>query len=458
MNSNKTSIGIWGFGIVGKATASFLHERGAQLTVMDNRSLTPEELQFLTEKNIAFVMQNNSLYSFLEQHDYIITSPGIDIRPYYTQYAHKWITELDIFMDHWQKPIIAITGSVGKTTVTSYVSQLLTKVGKNICTGGNIGIGSLDLIKNRDVAEYAVLEVADVQLRYAKQFAPDLAIWTNFYPNHLDWHNSLHDYFKAKCNLLANQTEQQQALVPADLLPTIRQQINPIGIIHTFTTKPPSSDFLQTLSPHALCFTIHNNMIIAANAQAQFELCAVNQLPPITFLDNWLVILGTCYLLQLSIAHIIQCAQQIQIPEHRLEKVATVCEVEFYNDSKSTIVESTRAALDKLNHQSIILFLGGLSKGVDRAPFIKELAGKVKAVYCFGAQAQTLVQYCRAAGIYAASFTSLDDAFHACTKKIVPGDYVLFSPAGSSHDLFKNYQERGKRFKQLVYEYASSYK
>lgn len=454
MQVKNKKIGIWGFGIVGKASAQFLYEHGAQLTVMDNRTLQPEEQQWLIDRHIPFCMQDN-LHAFLAQQEYILASPGIDIRPYYQQYEHQWITELDLFMEYWQKPIIAITGSVGKTTVTSCISQLLSSAGKKICTGGNIGVGSLDLIKNRVAAEYAVLEVADVQLRYTQYFSPDLALWTNFYPNHLNWHNSLDDYFKAKSNIIAHQSADQHALVPADLLYTIQQQINPRSILHIFTPQPIPQEVFSRMHPKAFCFTIRDTSIIASTQNTHYEIGNLNQLPPITFVDNWLAIVAACYLLNMPKEQIALHAHHIHIPEHRLEKVAAIKDVLFYNDSKSTIIESTDAALKALHSKSVILFLGGLSKGVDRAPFIKTLIGRVKTIYCFGAEADTLVYHCKDIGIDARGFATLDDAFATCTQNIVAGDTVLFSPAGSSHDLFSNYQERGNRFKQLVYNHAS---
>jgi UDP-N-acetylmuramoylalanine--D-glutamate ligase len=452
-NKHSKVIGIWGFGIVGKAIACFLHEQGTHLAIMDNRPLTNQEQQWLQERNIPFFSQQGSIDIFLEHYDYIIPSPGIDIRTHYKRYKHKWIMELDLFTKFWKKPVIAITGSIGKTTVTSCISQLLSSAGKKICTGGNIGVGSLDLIKEQNYVEYAVLEVADVQLRYTKQFSPDVAIWTNFYPNHLNWHDSLQDYFRAKANILAHQHKAQHALVPASLVDTIKQYIQPQSLLHIFTTQPITKNLLHSLDKNSFCFGIQDGVIIAYNHSKQQELCSISQLAPVTFIDNWLVLVATCFLLKIPLNY--EHISRIIIPEHRLEKVATVATVTFYNDSKSTIGESTRAALEQLNHTSVILFLGGLSKGVDRTPFIKELAGKVKKIYCFGTEARNLAHACTLVGITAMAFTTLDDAFIDCIKNLEHQDMVLFSPAGSSQDLFKDYQERGNYFKQLVYTFAS---
>lgn len=147
----------------------------------------------------------------------------------------------------------------------------------------------------------------------------------------------------------------------------------------------------------------------------------------------------------------------VALPEHRMEKiVATSRDIVFYNDSKSTTTTSTHAAIGKLSGKSIILFVGGLSKGVDRAHFIKELKDRVKEVYCFGAEADILNAYCVMYGIASQPFSTLDDAFDVCVKNVTTQDCILFSPAGSSYDLFKDYEERGNYFKTLVRNFIAS--
>jgi UDP-N-acetylmuramoylalanine--D-glutamate ligase len=154
----------------------------------------------------------------------------------------------------------------------------------------------------------------------------------------------------------------------------------------------------------------------------------------------------------------ISILNQQDLPLHRLEKVATIKGVDFYNDSKSTISASTLAAVTKIQHahRPIILFLGGLSKGVDRSELVRNLAGKVNFIYCFGTEAAQLKGFCEMYNIPASAWEKLDDAFEALTLQMKPHDQVLFSPAGTSFDLFANYQERGDYFKKLVTHYHQS--
>jgi len=205
MQNTHKKIGIWGYGLTGKSAVKYYHQQGFELAVVDKKVLTSEENEFLKAKNIPFFSEH-SIEEFLKTHEYILPSPGIDLRPF-PHYQSKWLNELDEFYKVWQRPIIAITGSIGKTTITHLVSKLLDNAGKKIAMGGNIGIPVFDLLAQKESCEAAVIEISSFQLELTKTFAPDLAIWTNLHPNHLDRHGSEAEYFNAKAQMLAFQTK-----------------------------------------------------------------------------------------------------------------------------------------------------------------------------------------------------------------------------------------------------------
>ena len=151
-----------------------------------------------------------------------------------------------------------------------------------------------------------------------------------------------------------------------------------------------------------------------------------------------------------SLEGFVEILNQQELPEHRLEKVATIANIEFYNDSKATITASTLAAIEKINQRPIVLFLGGISKGVNRADFVKQLKDKVRMVYCFGKEAEQLKSFCDQNQIEAQAFGNLEQAFTMLTHNLIPQDQILFSPAGASYDLYTDYRERGNHFKKLV--------
>ncbi|MGE0206297.1 MAG: UDP-N-acetylmuramoyl-L-alanine--D-glutamate ligase [Candidatus Babeliales bacterium] len=433
MNLNNKKIGIWGYGIMGKATAAFL-AAGHAVTIFDQRALSLDEEATLQKLNVA---HEQNLEQFLQTQDIIIPSGGIDLRPFASVH-HKLLPELDLFALYFKKPIIAITGTLGKTTVTTLLTKALAHAGKRVVCGGNIGVGLCDLLEKQDELDYAVLEVSSFQLEHCTLFAPDLAILTNFFPNHLDRHTTLQDYFAAKKNMFAYQKEDQKSLVPL----TFKND----------TVWPKATRFFSCKKQNSFennLYYLDNKKII--DGVTQKELCDIAALPPHLYQENILIVAAALNLL--GIAPDISFLAQEQTIEHRLEKVATKNNITFYNDSKSTVPQATLTALNALGNSSVILFLGGISKGIDRKPMIKELQGKVKKVYCFGKEAEQLFTACAEYTIPAEAYSTLEQAFSVCMDNAQGGDAVLFSPAGASFDLFKNYQERGAYFKKLVHSF-----
>ena len=446
INLNNKKIGIWGLGVVGKSVVEYLHSQNHNLTVMDRKPLTPEEDSFLGAKNISYILQNNP-QEFLEIHDYIIASPGIDLRAY-TAYSHKFISELDLFSDAWHKPIIAITGTVGKTSITHLLSTILNNNNKRVITGGNIGTALLSLINQQDNYDYAVIELSSFQLEQCTRFAPDLAIWTNLYPNHLDRHETVANYFTAKYAILAHQNSNQKALLPLELAQKIRAlpatANRPLAFFCLTKPEVLTPDMYYYCDGDTIVRQSHNTREIIAT-----------QVPEISYPINWLIIYAALDLLGISIDA--RALSSNTIPDHRLDLVATINSIDFYNDSKSTIMEATLAAVKKLSTQSpnksITLLLGGLSKGVNRAPYIKQLTGTVSKIVCFGTEADSLYNFCTQAAIPAKSYATLEQAFAESIAEKSHDMCILFSPGGSSYDLFADYKQRGERFKQLVQDY-----
>ena len=445
MNLLEKKIGIWGFGVTGKSVLTFLYKKQARIQVMDNRPLTAHELTLLQEKSIPYISQKN-IEQFLNTSDFIIASPGIDLRPY-RPFKKKFITELDLFSQFFTKPTIAITGTVGKTTITSLLTHILSENRLSVVTGGNIGTGLCDLISQTDAVDYAVLEVSSFQLEYCKQFAPAFALWTNFYPNHLDRHTTLTDYFNAKMHIIVHQKKGQQALLPLTLAAQLPKTIQ--STVSFFTTENITTTTIQKQYHDHRIFWIKKNAFVLSYHGKTTELYNIDQLPEDTFIENWLCIIATLSLLKIPLTATLPAHKSL---EHRLEHVATINDVVYYNDSKATVPQATLASVNKLANKHLILFLGGLSKGVDRTALIAALKNKVQFVFCFGIEAHQLQKLCQQNNIDSEQFTSLDDAFTACVKMTKPGNTVLFSPSGSSFDLFRNYQERGNRFKELVKE------
>ena len=450
----KQKIGIWGLGIVGKSAIRYFSKQAmVALEVIDKRSPTPEEQCFLQEYGATFYHQND-IIPFLNRNDLILPSCGIDLNPYQT-FAYKWLSELDIFYQECKKPIIAITGSVGKTTLTTHLSALLQSQGFNVFTGGNIGVGLLDCLEKANAADYIVLEVSSFQLERTQNFAPFLAIITNIYPNHLDRHGNLQAYTDAKLKIL--QGENTTALLPYSLKTSMVRYASQSSALTTNgkSSNRPTSFFscenpYFDLDDFQACYFLHNLKVLKNYRTSQEIMYEFKHIPPQFYNENLLILAAALDLLKLPLTGFDTLFESKATLSHRLEKVATINGIDFYNDSKSTIGPSTLAAVQKLQGGPIILFLGGISKGVSRKDLVKELKNKVRYIICFGKEAWQLNEYCDAYSISSHVCKNLEDALAFLPKILQSSDQVLFSPAGASFDLYKDYQERGEHFKQLI--------
>lgn len=442
--------GIWGFGVVGKSVFRYLAHQGHALSVMDKRTLSLDEQALLDSYGAVYIPQD-AQELFFETNDCIIISPGIP-RPSHLP-LEKVVEELDLFCDAWKKKLIAVTGSLGKTSTVELLSQLLSYTGSSVALGGNVGTGMLDLLEKENRADYALLELSSFQLEQSRGCTPDLALWLNFYPNHLDRHHSLDNYFLAKYSIMRFQKENQKAIVPFTLKDKLRELTN--RPLHFFSAKPFLDKTVTSLGPLDTFYGKTGNSVVKITNK-QEEVLIIKSIPPISFEENWVAVIAALDILKIAKKEeaLIQCA--LSIPEHRLEKVTTLNGVSFYNDSKSSIFEATEAAVETLQPQRIHLLLGGISKGVDRTALVSRLKGKVASVHCFGAEAEELFKAASKAEISAESHRSLEEACIQSFKHAKKGDVILFSPAGASFDLFSNYKERGTAFKATVHTKLSS--
>lgn len=432
-------IGIWGFGTVGKSALTYLAQEGNRCTVLDKRNLSQDEKILLTKHNAAYLPEEQLDYFFLHN-DYIFASPGIDINPYTTRTS--FLCELDLFASAWHKPIIAVTGTVGKTSTTTLLGNLLAQT-MHVAVGGNIGTAMLSFVPEQQQYDCAILELSSWQLEHAKPWAPDIAIWTNFSANHLDRHHTMHAYFNAKLQIMLHQTEQQTAVLPLSL----REHIAPLNIA---SKKIWITDIQQDCILHENEYLLYctDEDIVLQSHEKLLRLGPTSLLPHDTFIQNALCAVAVLHTLALPIDLLSTTSVSI---EHRLELVGKKNSILFYNDSKSTVPESTLAAVRQCAKKNIVLIVGGLSKGVDRSQLIQSLP-PIKKVICFGKEAQMLHEMCTMHGVQACATPTLDQAFVCAVETAADDDIVLLSPAGSSFDLYTDYAQRGKHFKQLVYD------
>ena len=328
-------------------------------------------------------------------------------------------------------PIIAITGTVGKTTITHLTGALAQSLGKNIFVGGNIGIGMLDAVDNETINLF-VLEVSSFQLEYTKRFHPTVAVLTNIFENHLDRHGTLDAYRAAKLRIFGCQTDSDYAIVPETLrvhCASLRSHVVTVG-------TPATADY-----------GIDERGIVRSGD----VVVPITELPPQSYGENWAYLVAIGAILGVSPRDVCTRLGAIPLPDHRCRAIATIKGVTYYDDSKATIIEATRAALQSLTASRTILLLGGVSKGVDRSRALASFPKKGIMAVPFGAEAALLHAACRANGIPSEEpCGDLETAVARAFLIAQPGDAVLLSPGGASFDLFKNYGARGKRFKEIL--------
>lgn len=523
MHLAKQKIGMWGLGIVGWSVLKYLAAQKINspadlkldniklndftLTVFEQRNLNPEEFAQLASLGVALEI---NLEKFLNSVDLIIPSPGIDLRSYQA-YKSKFYSELDLFSANFHKPILAITGSLGKTTVTTVLAELLTKLNLRVGVGGNIGVGMCDLITQQTELDLVVLELSSFQLEQAQKFRANGALWTNFCANHLDRHDNLSEYFKAKLRLFELQKATGISLLPGELLQdwlaleqlaqaNIKSKLSWFGLKRPAVTelfeqeKAKTGETIKSLplasSKIKNLYYVHDNFIVREQAGEIYNLIAVGELDASILLINWVALVGFLDLVSsdLLVLEILPIATISKKPvsnttavqdqawestnnlinilqkykfagiEHRLEFFTELNGVKFYNDSKSTVPEATLAALEKLTNSSagsvspIILILGGLGKGVQRDKFIGEIVKykNLKQIVIFGGESENLKKWCALYNLNSVVCVDLPAVITQIWQIAKLGDTVLFSPSGSSYDLFKNYMVRGQEFKKIV--------
>jgi UDP-N-acetylmuramoylalanine--D-glutamate ligase len=488
MDLKNKKIGIWGFGVVGQSVFNYVKKITDYVQILDQKA----------HANMPIIIQTpETIQKFLQENDYIIPSPGIIVHDY-EMYRHKFLYELDLFMPNYHGTTIAITGTAGKTTVTDFIAQSI----PNSIAAGNIGFAMLDVLALDPQPTTAVLELSSYQLQHAQFFTPDIAIWTNFFPNHLDHHKDINEYFVAKCNILKFQNKNQKTIIPLELFEQILSTVNYQGELFTYSVEKPdtlkniSSSILNKKIPSdvfvELDSTIHiinkdlldprikfeedpsmeqhfqkntisqnyniaafylenNHLILWQHGQTKTIFSNFNTLPKTTFPQNWIVIIAGLYLAHQNIFSLDFNYHKPQ--PHRVEHIGNYKNIAIYNDSKSTIQESTKQALTLFAHKKIALILGGMSKGANREPLIKYIAQQKNITpFIFGKEKEILSSFCNNHQLAYFASETLDEIVKEFISQHTNFDVLLFSPAGSSFDQFKNYQDRGQKFKDLMHK------
>lgn len=435
---------IVGLGKSGVASALFLKARGARVTVSDSK--TPDQLSteipLLLDHGIAVETGGHGERTFGGQ-DLIVVSPGVpaDV-PLLVQaraQGKKVIGEIELAAQFFPGSIVAITGSNGKTTTTALTGEIVAAGGHRTVVGGNIGTPAITLVEPADKDTIAVLEVSSFQLETIETFRPKVAVVLNVTPDHLDRHGTFAAYASAKARIFENQQADDFAVLNADDPTCVTTGQNLRAQVFWFSRK-------KELSQGAF---VRNGQIFFRGDGQQQEVMLTSEIPlkGAHNLENVLAAVCVGMLLKCEPRTIRRTVAQFKAVEHRLEFVAQVDGVEYYNDSKATNVDATIKALESFPG-NIHLILGGKDKGSDYTVLHDLLQQRVKQVYTIGAAAAKIESQIK--GVPVVHAERLENAVRTAATAAVAGDIVLLAPACSSFDQFANYEERGRWFKEVV--------
>lgn len=443
MISPGIKVAVLGLGVSGRAAVRYALQCGAQVRVSDNRAeqqFLAEEEQFLATTGVVWEAGGHT-YDFLSQADLALLSPGVDpALPLIKQLQDSGIRvagELAVAAGELEVPVVAITGTNGKTTVTTLIGELLKASGKKVFVGGNIGTPLYDFLCQPEGYDMAVVEVSSFQLESAGNFSPDVGVLLNITPDHLDRHGSLEEYGRVKMHLFAHQKRGDLAIINSEDPLCLALSEKLAGDVHTFGIRENDTAVIDdkmvrlTLAEkkeeYPLIATAFDNSVGRRNSAA--AILAARRLG--------------C-----TQEQILQSLKNFRLLPHRIELVAELEGVSYYNDSKATNTGAVLGALEQFP-ANVILIAGGRDKGDDYRLLREAVKVKVRRLIVMG-EAAVLLEKALADVVEILPAESMQEAVVLAARSALPGDVVLLSPACSSFDMFTSYGHRGNEFKKAV--------
>jgi UDP-N-acetylmuramoylalanine--D-glutamate ligase len=405
---------IVGLARSGLACANLLYDLGARVSVTDNKDCDATRLNAsrLKSKNIKVELGQHT-QDFLKDKELLVVSPGVPNEALPVSWAKQSeipvISEIELAWILCPATVIAVTGSNGKTTVTTLIGKILEAGGRNVFVCGNIGNPFAGEVEKMREADYVSLEVSSFQLENIQKFRPKIAVMLNFSANHLDRYKNIQEYLDAKKRIFMNQDKTDYLVLNYN---------DPVLKKIAKETKARIIPFSKEKS----------------------------------FNPNQSAVLAVGSLLGIERKLILDVFKEFKGIEHRMEYVAEINNIKFINDSKSTTVDSARWALENIDNP-VVLIAGGKHKGVDYSVILDLARKKVRSVILIG-EAKEKIKSAFGESLSTEEALSLEEATEKAYRKAKSGDCVLFSPMCSSFDMFSDYEERGRVFKKAVYDLA----
>jgi UDP-N-acetylmuramoylalanine--D-glutamate ligase len=430
---------VVGLGRTGLSCAKYLKARGVAFAVTDSRK-TPPEMPALGElAPEAEVRVGGFDESLLDDATEVIASPGVSLKePFLVHAALRGVPivgDIELFARETRAPVAAVTGTNGKSTVTTLLARMAARAGRKVLAGGNLGRPALDLL-GEPVPDLYVLELSSFQLETTESLRTAAASVLNVTPDHMDRYASLHEYAAAKARILARSGA---AVVNLDD-PLVRVMPLPTQRVFGFTLlDDPAADYRAVRRGDDTLLMRRDESLVA---MSELRIAGLHNAA------NALAALAMGEVLRLPLAPCISALREFPGLPHRSQWVADVRGVRFIDDSKGTNVGATLAAVAGMPG-TLVLIAGGQGKGQDFTPLAQAFKGKVRHVVLLGQDARLLAE--ALAGVCTTQLASdMPDAVARAARAAQPGETVLLSPACASLDMFRDYAHRGEVFAAAV--------
>jgi UDP-N-acetylmuramoylalanine--D-glutamate ligase len=431
----------------GIAAAIELKKLGAKVIAND---IKPKEAlkdaSILEANGIQSVFGCHPL-GLLDRCDLIVVSPGvpddIDILIEAKRRDITVVSELELGYWFAKAPLIAVTGTNGKTTTTTLIGEILKNDGKNVSIAGNIGVPLVQEVEQNEQKDYFVVEVSSFQLEHILHFKPKISVILNLTKDHLNRHKSFENYIEAKARILENQDESDYTVLNYDDDFVLSLSRRAKGKIVFFSRKHELE--------HGIC--IKNGVIVIKDNGIIFPLLKANELgiQGAHNLENALAAVSVAWVARTNLNNMAETLKDFHGVEHRLENVAIINGVKYINDSKGTNPDAAIKAIEAIKGP-IVLIAGGYDKKSDYTEFINSFNDKVKQLILMGETAPIIERAALNQGYSNIQRVgSMREAVLAAAKSAQQGDTVLLSPACASWDMYSDFEERGRVFKEAVY-------
>jgi UDP-N-acetylmuramoylalanine--D-glutamate ligase len=437
---------VVGLARTGVATALFCAARRSIVTATDTRSESEiaEAIATLRTAGVRLELGGHREDAFLQQ-DLIIPSPGVPADAPLLQAARlRGVTiwsEIELADHFLSGKLIGITGSNGKTTTTTLIEHILKNAGFPTILAGNIGTPLISCVEKTNDKTITVVELSSFQLELIDTFRPNISVFLNLTPDHLDRHHTLEAYSAAKARIFENQTEADSAVLNADD-PATKPYAPAKPHVYWFSRK-------QRVAQGAF---VRDDQIMFRRDGAEEAVLKLRDIPLAGAhnLENVLAAVAATRLARAEPAAIARGVRSFAGVEHRLEFVAEIGGVRYYNDSKATNVDATLKAINSFPGR-ILIILGGKDKGSDYTVLQKPLREKAILALLIGAAAEKIEKQI-AGSVALENAGTIERAAEIASHAAKPGDVVLLAPACASFDQFQNYEHRGRVFKDLVHQ------